>query len=70
MSVGVNLTSCHHMVFNDAPWVPADMAQAEGRIHRIGQSRSCFYYYILASRVDQRIFRTLAAKRALLEKAT
>ncbi|TXH10663.1 MAG: hypothetical protein E6R04_04840 [Spirochaetes bacterium] len=68
MSVGVNLTSANVMVFNDFPWVPADMAQAEGRIHRIGQRRVCQYVYILASRQDQVIYRTLEAKKKLIEK--
>lgn len=69
MSVGVNLTSCSRMIFNDLPWVPADLAQAEARIHRIGQVNHCFYYYILASRQDQIIYRTLAAKKKLIEKS-
>lgn len=68
MSVGVNLTSCSTMVFNDAPWVPADMAQAEARIWRIGQTRKVAYYYILASKTDQVIYRTLASKKKLIER--
>lgn len=68
MSVGVNLTSCSRMVVNDAPWVPADMAQAEARIWRIGQTKKVSYHYILASRTDQIIYRTLAAKKKLLEQ--
>jgi SWI/SNF-related matrix-associated actin-dependent regulator 1 of chromatin subfamily A len=68
MSVGVNLVSCSFMVVNDAPWVPADMAQAEARIHRIGQTKRCHYVYILASKIDQTIYRTLAAKKKLIER--
>jgi SNF2 family DNA or RNA helicase len=67
ISVGINLTSCSRMIFNDLPWVPADLAQAEGRIYRIGQVNPCFYYYILASRQDQVIYRTLVAKKKLIE---
>lgn len=66
LSVGVNLTSANHTIFNDAPWVPADMAQAEGRTYRIGQKKTTFYYYILASRQDQIIYRALAAKKKLI----
>lgn len=68
LSVGVNLTGCNRMIFNDLPWVPADMDQAEKRIHRIGQSRTCFYYYILASKYDQYILRTISKKRKLIEQ--
>lgn len=68
MSVGVNMTSCADMVFNDAPWVPADMAQAEARIHRIGQRKVCRYFYILASKYDRMIYRTLANKKKLIQQ--
>ena len=67
LSVGVNLTGVNHMIFNDLPWVPADISQARKRIHRIGQKNTCFYYYILASRIDQAIVRTLDKKRKVLE---
>jgi SNF2 family DNA or RNA helicase len=68
LSVGVNLTGCSRMIFNDLPWVPADIEQAEKRIHRIGQSKKCFYYYILASRYDEYILKTLNKKRKLIEQ--
>lgn len=68
LSVGVNLTGCNRMIFNDMPWVPADIDQAEKRIHRIGQNRTCFYFYILASKYDQYILRTLNKKRKLLRE--
>jgi SNF2 family DNA or RNA helicase len=32
LSVGVNLTVANYMIFNDIPWVPSDIAQAEKRI--------------------------------------
>jgi SWI/SNF-related matrix-associated actin-dependent regulator 1 of chromatin subfamily A len=68
LSVGVNLTGCNRMIFNDLPWVPADIEQAEKRIHRIGQKSKCFYYYILASKYDEYILRTLNKKRKLIEQ--
>lgn len=66
LSVGVNLTGCSHMVFNDVGWVPADLDQAEARIHRIGQAKTCVYKYVLASKVDQMILQTVKKKRALI----
>lgn len=63
LSVGVNLTGCNRTVFNDVGWTPADIDQAEARTHRIGQKKTCFYYFLLASRVDQLIYRTLRKKR-------
>jgi SNF2 family DNA or RNA helicase len=68
LSMGVNITSCNYMIFNDPPWVPADLDQAEARIHRIGQKETCFYYYVLGSKYDREIFRTLDRKRKLIAK--
>jgi len=67
LSVGVNITGVNHMVFNDLTWVPADISQVRKRIHRIGQKKTCFYYYILASQVDKAIVKTLEKKRKILE---
>jgi len=46
MAAGVGLTlfskqsHCSHAVFGEIDWVPANMAQAEDRLHRIGQEGS------------------------------
>ncbi len=66
LSVGVNLTGCSHMVFNDIGFVPGDVDQAEARIHRIGQKETCHYYFILASRMDQKIYRDVRQKRLVI----
>jgi SNF2 family DNA or RNA helicase len=70
MSVGVNLQAANYMVFNDYPWVPADLAQAEKRIHRIGQKSNCFYYYIFSSGVDENIFQTILDKLKITREVT
>lgn len=70
MSVGLNLTEACHMIFNDYPWVPADMEQAEKRIHRIGQDSTCFYHYMFSSDMDQYIYRALREKKKIVTEAT
>lgn len=62
LSTGVNLTNCNYMIFNDFPYVPADIEQAEKRIHRIGQENPCFYYYMFISPIDRKIYRTIRKK--------
>lgn len=69
MSVGLNLTAASHMIFNDYPWVPADLDQAEKRIHRIGQEHTCFYHYIFSSDMDQYIYRALREKKKIVTEA-
>lgn len=62
MSTGFTITSATHMIFNDLPWVPTDMAQAKKRIHRIGQTETCFYHYIISSDIDYQIYQTILNK--------
>lgn len=62
LSTGVNLTSANKMIFNDYPFVPADMEQAMARIKRIGQTKKCFYYFILSSETDQNLLDKLNRK--------
>lgn len=62
-STGFNLTSANYMVFNDFPFVPADLEQARKRIHRIGQKFKCFYYYMFNSEFDKKLFNMLHRKQ-------
>jgi len=62
LSAGVNLNNANYMIFNDMSYVPADLEQAEKRIHRIGQDKPCFYYYIFLSPIDKRIYGTIRQK--------
>ena len=67
-SVGLNLQTANHMVFNDYPWVAADLEQAEKRIHRIGQNEKCFYHYLLSGEMDKRILNVVRTKKDLIEE--
>jgi SNF2 family DNA or RNA helicase len=69
-STGVTLTRANNMVFNDYPWVPGDMEQAEHRINRIGQTRHCVYHRILGSPQDRYILETIESKMNTIKKVT
>lgn len=45
---GITLTAARRIVFLDLMWTPADNQQAMKRIHRFGQTRTCFVYEVLA----------------------
>jgi SNF2 family DNA or RNA helicase len=66
--VGLNLQFANIMIFNDLPWVPGDLAQAEKRIHRIGQTDKCYYFYVLDTGLGALIYKVLVSKIQTLKE--
>ena len=62
-STGFNITSANYMIFNDFPFVPADLDQAIRRMLRIGQLKKCFYYYMFNSEFDKKLFDMINRKK-------
>lgn len=64
--VGLTLTAASDVIFNDFPWVPSDVHQAEDRVHRIGQTGTVNIYYIADELLilDKILLRKLAEKSA------
>ena len=46
--VGITLTRASNIIINDFDWVPANLLQAEDRIHRLGQINRCTVIYQVA----------------------
>lgn len=67
---GVNLQIADKVVFNDLPWTPADLNQAEDRAHRLGQKNCVNVYWICAenNQFDERVVATLFRKMAIYKK--
>ena len=66
LAEGVNLQVSNVVIFNDIPWRPLSISQAERRVWRIGQDRHCFQVSILCS-VDTLILNNIMAKTAYIE---
>lgn len=75
MGTGMTFTRASRVVFVDRSWTPADNQQAEDRVHRIGQGRTCEYLHLVGDHaIDQMVTRLLATKKVIIgesvEKAT
>jgi SNF2 family DNA or RNA helicase len=64
--IGLNLTAASCVFHFDRWWNPALEAQAEDRVHRIGQNLPVqVFAYLSADTIEERIDEILAEKRAL-----
>lgn len=69
--VGITLTRADICLFAELDWTPANMVQAEDRLHRIGQESTVNVYYCVApNSVDGRIARILADKQRVIDEFT
>ncbi len=61
---GVNLQGiASTAIFHVLDWVPLKLAQAEARIHRLGQTEPCTVYYLVVKEsVDQAVINTAVNK--------
>ena len=68
--LAITLTRGAHALFVDLMWNPAENAQAEDRICRIGQTRGCIITVLMANHIlDQRVTELLQSKRDLIDAA-
>lgn len=62
------LTVANHVFFYDEAWVPAEMQQAEDRVHRPGQFNTVnLYRLITVDTVDERVHNILYTKQGISE---
>lgn len=68
-SMGLNLQKANRIVYFTPPLSSELFEQSKKRIHRIGQSKPCFYYYLTCrSSVEERIYTVLAMRRDYTEQ--
>jgi len=68
--VGITLTAAQKMLFTELDWTPANMLQAEDRIHRIGQQgNALIQQLVFDGSLDAKMADTLVRKMAIIEKA-
>lgn len=65
--VGITLTASSTVILVDRPWTPGDAAQAEDRVHRLGQTNACFAYWLQLGAIDSAIDTLIHSKQERIE---
>lgn len=67
--VGLNLTKASHVLYCDFPWTPGTLKQGEDRIHRFGQLKKCFIWFLVAiNTIEDRLMQLLIKKQDILDQ--
>lgn len=67
--VGITLTAASDVLFGEFAWTPAQMSQAEDRVHRIGQNKSVSVQHIVFDgSIDCQLIETLVKKQEIIDK--
>lgn len=67
-AMGLNLQKSNKIVYFTPPLSSELFEQSKKRIHRIGQTQRCFYYYLICrNSIEEKIYRTLKMRRDYTE---
>lgn len=67
-AMGLNLQKANRMIYFTPPLSSELFEQSKKRVHRIGQGKTCFYYYLTCKgSVEEKIYKTLAMRRDYTE---
>lgn len=68
-SMGLNLQKANKIIYFSLPLSSEFLEQSKKRTHRIGQNRTCFYYYLLTKgSIDYKIYETLKMRKDYTNK--
>lgn len=67
-AMGLNLQKANKIVYFTPPLSSELFEQSKKRIHRIGQQKPCFYYYLTCENsIEEKIYKTLAMRKNYTE---
>ncbi len=67
-AMGLNLQKANKIIYFTPPFSSELFEQSKKRIHRIGQDKPCFYYYLTCKNsIEEKIYTTLAMRRDYTE---
>lgn len=68
-AMGHNLQLANKIIYYTLPLSSELFEQSKKRIHRIGQDRSCFYWYLIVEKsIEEKIFETLKLRKDFTDK--
>lgn len=67
-AMGLNLQKANKIIYFTPPLSSELFEQSKKRIHRIGQNKPCFYYYLICKNsIEEKIYKTLAMRKDYTE---
>lgn len=68
-AMGLNLQKANKIVYFTPPLSSELFEQSKKRIHRVGQDKPCFYYYLTCKgSIEEKIYKTLAMRKDYTDK--
>jgi SNF2 family DNA or RNA helicase len=68
-AMGLNMQKANKIIYFSLPLSSELFEQSKKRIHRLGQQRSCFYYYLITKKsIEEDIFETLKQRKDYTDK--
>ena len=68
-SYGLNLQKANKIIYFTPPVSSEFFEQSKKRIHRINQTRTCYYYRLICKNsIEERIYKTLAKRKDFTER--
>ena len=68
-AMGLNLQKANKIIYFTPPFSSELFEQSKKRIHRIGQDKLCFYYYLTCQNsIEEKIYNVLAMRKDYTEK--
>nr|OQO26347.1 hypothetical protein B0A51_06434 [Rachicladosporium sp. CCFEE 5018] len=69
-AVGLNLTAANQIILSDSWWAPAIEDQAVDRVHRLGQTKACRVFRLVAEKtIEDQVLTIQQEKRKLMRLA-